>query len=475
MQTQHAPSPLLHALWRDQAVLAAVLFLACAAGILSRPSGFIATIWPANALMLGLLLRNRLLARHGFTWLAAFAAFAAADLATGSSGYTAFAMNASNLLGVAAGWVYLRRQGSSTLDFKRQHSVLHLLAGSAIAALGSAVPGTLASMHIFGSAAWPTLARWFVGELFDMLLILPVVLAAPRGWPWLWRWRQLLRPRAGTPRLPFIALMVSLGLVYLLNGPGAVGYLVPAMVWCAMSYGVWGTALLTLLTGVSATALLQASGVVGFSQQLTQGAISFQLGIALISLAPITISVAHELRARALRKLRFALNHDELTNALSRRTLMERGSRLVQRLAIEGGSIAVLMSDMDHFKRINDTFGHAQGDAVLRHFTTLVLHNLRAQDLFGRIGGEEFALLLPNATAEQALAVAERINRQMREHPFGQRDGSTMHATVSMGLRAAEPLHPGDTLEKLLSQADSALYEAKNAGRDQVRQHETAA
>lgn len=452
-------------------MLAAVLFLACIAGILSRPNDFFAVIWPANALLLGLLLRHRLLVRHWLTWLAAFAAFVAADLATGSSGYTAFAMNASNLLGVAAGWAYLKRRGGSTLDFKRQHSVLHLVAGSAIAALGSAVPGTLASMHIFGSAPWPTLARWFVGELFDMLLILPVVLAAPRGWPWLWRWRQLLRLLAGAPRLPVLALVLSIGLVYVLKGPGAVGYLVPAMVWCAMSYGVWGTALLTLLAGASATVVLQVGGVVGFSQPLMQDAISFQLGIALISLAPITISVAHQLRARALRKLRFALNHDELTNALSRRTLMERGSRLVQRLAIEGGSIAVLMADMDHFKHINDTFGHAQGDAVLRHFTTLVLHNLRAQDLFGRIGGEEFALLLPGTTAEQALAVAERINRQMREHPFGQRDGSTMHATVSMGLRAAEPLHPGDTLERLLSQADSALYQAKNAGRDQIRQH----
>ena len=246
------------------------------------------------------------------------------------------------------------------------------------------------------------------------------------------------------------------------------------MVWCAMSYGVWGTAVLTLLTCTTATAILLATGVVGFSQRLMQDATSFQIGIALISLAPITISVAHELRARTLRKLRFALNHDELTNALSRRTLMERGSRLVQRLAREGASLAVLMADMDHFKHINDTYGHAQGDAVLRHFTTLALHNLRAQDLFGRIGGEEFVLLLPGATAEQALAVAERINRQMREHPFGQRNGTTLHATVSMGLRAAEPLMPGDSLEKLLSDADAALYEAKHRGRDQIQRHTPA-
>lgn len=474
MQIKRASPTLRAVLWQEQLLLAGTVFLACIVGILSRPADFIAVIWPANALLLGLLLRNRPLAWHPLTWGLAFAAFAAADLVTGSRGYAAFAMNAANMLGVAVGWAYLRQQGSSTLDFKRQHSVLHLLTGGALAALGSAIPGTLASAHIFNSDIWPTLQRWFSGELFNMLLILPVVLAAPRGWVWHWHWRSLTQPLIRAPKRPIVALLVSIGLVYLLKGPGAIGYLVPAMVWCAMSYGVWGTALLTLLACTAATATLLATGVVGFSQRLIQDATSFQIGIALISLAPITVSVAHQLRARALRKLRFALNHDELTNALSRRTLMERGSRLVHRLALEGKSMAVLMADMDHFKHINDTHGHAQGDAVLRHFTALALHNLRAQDLFGRIGGEEFALLLPGATAEQALAVAERINRQMREHPFGQRNGTSLHATVSMGLRAAQPLTPDDTLEKLLSDADTALYEAKHGGRDQVRQHATA-
>lgn len=474
MHIKHTPSPPRPAPWREPLVLAAVVFLSCIVGILSRPVGFIAVVWPANALLLGLLLRNRQLAQHLRTWLLAFAAFILADLATGSSAYTAFSMNVSNLFGVAAGWIYLKRQGSSTLDFRRQHSILHLLVGSALAALGSAFPGALASAHIFNSPIWATLQRWFAGELFDMLLILPVVLCAPRGWPWQWQWRLLIRPLAGASHLPLVALLVSIGLVYFLNGPGAVGYLVPALVWCAMSYGVWGTAVLTLLACIAATAILLATGVVGFSQRLILESTSFQIGIALISLAPITVSVAHALRARALRKLRFAVNHDELTNALSRRTLIERGTRLVQRLALEGGSIAVLMADMDHFKHINDTYGHAQGDAVLRHFTALALHNLRAQDLLGRIGGEEFVLLLPGTTAEQALAVAERINRQMREHPFGQRNGTTLHATVSMGLCAAHPLTPDDSLEALLSAADSALYEAKNAGRDQIRQHTPA-
>ena len=223
MQIKHAPPPLLPALWQEQLAIAGVAFFACVAGILSRPSDFIAIIWPANALLLGLLLRNRPLARRLSTWLLAFAAFAAADLATGSRAYAAFGMNASNMLGVAAGWAYLRRQGGSTLDFRRQHSVLHLLVGSTLAALGSAVPGTLASAHIFGSEIWLTLQRWFAGELFDMLLILPVVLAAPPGWVWRWDWRHVAQPLAGAPRLPFVALLVSLALVYTLNGPGAVG------------------------------------------------------------------------------------------------------------------------------------------------------------------------------------------------------------------------------------------------------------
>ncbi|QEA12636.1 GGDEF domain-containing protein [Comamonas flocculans] len=471
MSSQRFLSLSVSAATRDQLVLTAVVFVACVLGILSRPAGYIAVIWPANALLLGLLLRNRALALQPLSWLLAFSAYLVADLVTGSDFGVALSMNLANLLGVAAGWLYFRRQSASMLEFKRQHSVLHLLAGSAVAALASALPGALASGHFFGAPLWPTLQRWFAGELFDMLLILPVLLRAPQGWMWQWRWTLLLKGARAAPRAPLAALLVSIALVHLLQGPGAVGYLVPALVWCAMGYGVWGTALLTLLACTSATALLLAGGVVGFSQTLIHGATSFQVGVGLISLAPLTVSVAHELRARALRKLRFALNHDELTNALSRRTLMERGRRLVQRMAREGGAVAILMADLDHFKRINDSYGHAQGDLVLRHFTALALRNLRAQDLFGRIGGEEFALVLPEASAEQALAVAERIRNQMREHPFGQRDGIPLYVTVSMGLRAAWPVRPDDTLERLLSEADAALYHAKKSGRDQVHCH----
>ncbi len=454
--------------WRDHLLLAGVMFGACIAGILSRPSGFIAVLWPANALLLGLLLRNRAWARRPSYGLVAFFAFVAADLVTGSNALVAFGFNAANLVGVLAGWLYLRRQGASTLGFRRQHSVLYLLVGSAVAALGSAVPGALVSVQVFGSDVGSTLQRWFSGELFDMVLVLPVVLTAPRGWIWRWDFRALRQPLADVPRLPLVAVLVAIVMVFLLKGPGAVGYLVPALVWCALSYGIFGTAVLNLVACTAATALLLAGGAVGFGQVQVHEAISFQSGIALISLAPLTVAVAQDLRAQILGKLRFAANHDDLTGALSRRALMERGTRLLQRFAREGANVAVLIADLDHFKRINDHFGHARGDAVLRHFGALVLRNLRPQDLFGRVGGEEFVLVLPNTSLSHALAVAERIRGELREQSFGSRNGQTLQATVSLGVSAAEPADAGTTLAGLLAQADVALYRAKAEGRDRV-------
>jgi two-component system, cell cycle response regulator len=124
------------------------------------------------------------------------------------------------------------------------------------------------------------------------------------------------------------------------------------------------------------------------------------------------------------------------------------------------------MLDLDHFKRINDTFGHLGGDDVLKAFATLVRNCLRKEDLLARYGGEEFVVLLPGAAQSAAFALAQRIREEVSARPFSA-NGQLVRVTVSIGLAC----EGGDTLpslEAMLGRADEALYRAKNDGRNQV-------
>lgn len=455
------------ALWRQQLLLAASLFAACLLGIASRPAGYSAAVWPANAMLLGLLLRNSSWALSPATWLCALGAYLAADVLTGAPWLRALGMNGANMLGVLAGWLVLRRHAPTIVGFARQRSVLMVLVGGTVAALGSALPAAPVMQWAFAAPLSASLLMWLSSETYDMVVFLPLMLAAPRGWVWQWNYAQLLQPVRQGGVAPLLALLACEALAYYVNGPGMLGFSVPALVWCAMRYGVFPITVLNLLVCSWKTALAAMDAISFVPVQLLP-VTSLRLGIALLSLAPLAVAVAHQLHSETLRKLEQAVNFDHLTGALSRRSLMEQGSRLVQRLHHEASPVAVLLMDLDNFKQINDRHGHAQGDTVLREFASLVLHSLRPLDLFGRIGGEEFALILPNTTAAQARMIGERLRAQLHEYPFMARSGNRLAVTMSAGLHAAQPPGPHDSLEHLMAQADSALYQAKAAGRDRV-------
>ncbi|MHA7599081.1 GGDEF domain-containing protein [Alicycliphilus sp. T452] len=456
--------------WRCQLGLAACIFLACLVGIHSRPIGYLSAFWPANAIMLGLLLRHPRWAAAAGTWACALLAFIGADLATGASWQKAIGLNAGNVAGVFAGWLYLSRLPQEILHLRHQRSVLHLLVGSAAAALGCALVGGPVGSHLMDVPLWHSMAMWMSTEFYSFILITPLFLAAPEGWAWQWRRKDAMQPhgRQAPPPLPLLALLASEGMTFMVGGPGSLGFAMPAMVWCAMAYGVFPTTVLNLLLYSWKTASI-ALGAFSFTPDHLWEVISLRVGMALLSLAPLAVACAYALRLQALDRLSHAVNHDYLTGILARRALMERGGRLLERLREEGASVAVVMLDLDHFKQINDLHGHAQGDAVLQQFAALAQQHLRPQDLFGRMGGEEFALILPYLTHAQALAVGERLCAQMDAHRFPLPCGGELQATLSAGLHQVQSLGLGDTLELLLSKADRALYSAKSAGRGQVR------
>ena len=152
---------------------------------------------------------------------------------------------------------------------------------------------------------------------------------------------------------------------------------------------------------------------------------------------------------------------DPLTGVLNRRALDRLLVRETERCESQGALVSVLALDLDHFKAINDTHGHAVGDEALRAFAGRIRGPLRQSDHLARLGGEEFIVLLPGAALEKAHEIAERLRAIVAEAPLV--DAPRVAVTVSIGVAA---FRPGDSGTELLARADAAAYEAKRSGRD---------
>ncbi|MGF6309661.1 diguanylate cyclase (GGDEF)-like protein [Bradyrhizobium sp. i1.8.4] len=166
---------------------------------------------------------------------------------------------------------------------------------------------------------------------------------------------------------------------------------------------------------------------------------------------------------RAVAVHKTAASIDPLSGMLNRRGFTEACTRVIEREAVAGRPVTVMIFDLDHFKSINDRFGHPAGDEILKLFSAVVVNNLRISDLSGRIGGEEFAALLP-CSLEEGVLVAERVREAFENSNITCEEGA-VDTTVSIGV-AGGPA--GTELEVLLASADTALYQAKRGGRNRV-------
>jgi diguanylate cyclase (GGDEF)-like protein len=162
---------------------------------------------------------------------------------------------------------------------------------------------------------------------------------------------------------------------------------------------------------------------------------------------------------------------DPLTNIYNRRGLFQLGEFEFQRARRIHRPFSVMMFDIDHFKRINDQYSHAIGDQILQRFTERCQKNLRAIDLLGRYGGEEFVILLPETNLQAAQVIAERLRQSIMNAPFTS-DAGDLRITASIGIAEA---HQNETLNNLVQRADAALYKAKDSGRNRVVADETQA
>jgi diguanylate cyclase (GGDEF)-like protein len=416
----------------------------------------------SNALLLGWMLRSPSYSqRH--CWVAAAIALALAEWLSGSALDQTLWLTFVDLAAVACGWLMMRRLPQRVLQMRSPSSVLHLVMCSLTVSVVGAVLGALGMYHLLHWPWQPTMAIWFSSELMHMTLLLPVLLSFPVGLDLL-SWRGQPPRQTAQALLPLLALAASEAIAIYLGGPGALSLTMPAMLLCAMRYRLFVVALLNLASCAVKLATfsdaLFSSAAVGLETTF-----SFRLGLAMLSIGPLAVACTLKAFKDMLSKLRHAVNHDALTGLLARASFMERAQRALERLQHERQSGAMLMLDLDHFKRINDRHGHAAGDRVLQEVSSRLALVLRPHELIGRLGGEEFAVLLSDTDAQVGLRRAESLRETVASRAIDAGKAGDLHITISLGVYE---LRRGDaSAQACLERADAALYYSKRNGRNQ--------
>ena len=232
---------------------------------------------------------------------------------------------------------------------------------------------------------------------------------------------------------------------------------------------------IALLSFLSMSASLAVTAMVHLAVGASVGPIALLVALAVplfltppIGYVHISLILAlHEAEARA----RKSAAADFLTGLSNRQAFAERAVSVLGLSARNGLETALIYLDLDHFKRINDTFGHGAGDKVLQQFADLLKSSLRRTDIIGRLGGEEFAVVLVKASANDASRLAEKIRRTVENTPFQTNDGIPISMTVSAGV-ASSGKEAEISLEDLITRADRSMYDAKESGRNCVRTYD---
>ncbi|WP_299806712.1 GGDEF domain-containing protein [uncultured Shewanella sp.] len=223
---------------------------------------------------------------------------------------------------------------------------------------------------------------------------------------------------------------------------------------------------------VTVLSILASVSITVMAFYLRQNGGVTNIAILLATVTPLTVAplaswhlVGLLMKVDRLEKeMRLLAMLDPLTELLNRRAFFKDADSHILRAKQERRTLSVIALDLDRFKSINDDYGHGAGDIVLRHFAATIKANCRTSDLIGRIGGEEFALLLPNTSAAAAYALAERLHIALRQAVV-KHDYSSIGYTVSAGVISLVP-KKADNIETLLNKADRSLYLAKETGRN---------
>ena len=446
-----------------RAVLLVIVVVGSAAalGLITRHA-FSVAFWPANAILVGTLLRAPHLSRPA-GWAGAAAGFILADLLCGQTPALSGWFAAANIGGSLIVFLVLRRLGPRDLGLRRVHSVLRISAGLLPGSLVAASIGAVMVVVQFNGSPTQTIMTWTASEIANYLIFLPAMLTVRA--PWRRERRATATARKAGPIWPILFLAASCVISVCFDGPGSIMFPMPALLLCAMTYSVSTAALITMALG-SGCMITIGLGMVDIGQDMAipRMVVSIRIAVAFLALVPLTISSAMAVRDDLMAQLQRAADHDGLTGLLNRRAFEHRLHQRLDRGA-GGEGLALLWLDLDHFKAINDRYGHPAGDVVLRAVAATIDASCRAEDLSARLGGEEFALALATHDASASAVIAERLREAIATLVVDWH-GTAIRATASIGAFHLDrwPVDPPTLLRGL----DEALYRAKHGGRNRI-------
>ncbi|WP_354061004.1 PAS domain-containing protein [Devosia sp. 2618] len=281
------------------------VFIACLLGISTRPPGFIAMVWPANAIMLGLLVRIPC-ARRATTWLVAAFAYMAADLVAGTDFAKAILLNTANLCGIGAGYVAYRYLPRDALRMREPASALYVILLSAAASVGAGVVGAVGDPFLLQIGMNNAAILWAVTELVNYIALLPVILSAQKFGARLLFVNRVSISTYLRAALPTLALAASCCFAAALGGPGAIALAVPALLWCGLSYSVFVVSVLSFAFSCWSLTILCAAYVQGSGAVVDEHAlVSMRLAAFVIALAPTTLAIVMRRMVELNEKLSF--------------------------------------------------------------------------------------------------------------------------------------------------------------------------
>ena len=448
--------------WVRLAVVCALYFGAAKAGLaLAFANQSVTSIWPPTGLALAAVFL------WGYRmWPAVAAGALLANITTAGPLGSDAAIAAGNTLEALVGVFLLRRVAGFQPSLERVRDVVSLVFYAGL--LSTVISATVGVTSLWTAGLVPAgqvLATWRVWWLGDMggdLVVAPALLIFASR-PALER-RSWIRVEAAA-----LAAVLIGGTVIAFSNRVSFAYVViPILLCVALRFRQPGTALAGLI--VSAVAVwMTAHGKGPFIGGSSDAELlRAQLFVAVATVTALVASALTTERRRAEGRLRVLADHDAVTGVFNRRRFTEELERWIAYSRRYGGQGALLIIDVDHFKAINDTFGHAIGDQALARVGALLRERIRHTDIVGRLGGDEFAVLLPRADQQQAAALAAALLDKLRRQGAVTGLARSMRITISIGIAhfgpglALDPLH-------VLRNADLAMYHAKDAGRDRVR------